>query len=662
MRHSVLIGITICAIGWIINSRGYTQEKDASSGDKPAATATEEKQATETKDSEATDAEQNGDAKAEEAKEDRTKIEATKKDAEKNGEAKKDADKKEADKKEADEKKANKLVLASLTLESSYPEGPGQAGIFGELELNLHKVVERLDKIAKDDKVVGVILKLRNPDIGRGKIDELRAAISRVRKAGKKVYADIEMTMSNEYMLACACDEIIMPPSGMLSIPGVRFEMTYFKELLDKLGVQAEMMQVGDYKGAAEPVTRTEMSPEFRKQIESLVDDYYEQMVNSISEDRKLDKAKVKELIDHAIFTPERAKKEKLIDRVGYEDEIRDQLKQQLKADELSIVKDYGKPEIDTDFSGITGMMKFMELIMGGGQSARASKNKKVAIIYAVGMIVPGESSSGLFAEVLGSETIVKALRKAEEDKNVVAIVLRVDSPGGSALASDLIWREVTRIEKPIVASMGDTAASGGYYISMGADRIFAEPGTLTGSIGVVGGKMSVRGLMNKVGVNPQVVARGQNSGWLSMTEPFSESERKAWKEMMTEIYEQFTTKAAKGRSMEVARLQELAQGKLYSGRMALEVKLVDELGTLDDAVAEAKKLGGLKAEEKAELLILPEPKNFFEELFGGPSLESRVRAAVPEVADQLGELGAIRKLFAEPAAATVMPFQVKIK
>ncbi len=256
-----------------------------------------------------------------------------------------------------------------------------------------------------------------------------------------------------------------------------------------------------------------------------------------------------------------RAKEVRLIDRVAYEDEFRDQLKTDLKTDEVVFQKDYGKKKIDNDFSGLAGFMKLMELMTGVETPMKSGKGDKIAIIYAVGPIMEAASSeNGMFeSEAVTSEVIIKAIRQAEADATVKGIVLRVDSPGGSALASDLIWRDVVKAKKPVVASMGNTAASGGYYISMGADKILAEPGTLTGSIGVVGGKLAIKGLLAKVGVTTEVISRGKNSGTWSMTEPFSATEREAWKRLMGDIYRQFTSKAAEGRKMDLAKLESLA-------------------------------------------------------------------------------------------------------
>jgi protease IV len=585
------------------------------------------------------------------------------------------ADEKTAnDKDKSAEKSKSKLTLASFMLDESYPEGPGQPGIFGELSPNLGKIIERINKAASDDKIFGIVIHLNDAELGLGEINELRAAIAHARKLGKKVYADLYEGRSGSYMLACACDEIIMPPVSELTVSGVRMEITYFKGLLDKLGIKADMLQMGAYKGAAEPLTREKMSPEFRKQTEKVIDDFYQQLVDTVADERKLDIGKVKDLIDEGLFTADRAKEVGLIDHVEYLDQFRKELAEKKHVDDVVLAEDYGKKQLDEeDFSGFAGFMKMFELFSGSEQRGKVSSAQKIAIVYAVGEINTGESKGGLSGESMGSETIIKALREAEKDPKVVAIVLRVDSPGGSAMASDLMWREITRIKakKPIVASMGDMAASGGYYISMGCTKILAEPGTLTGSIGVVGGKLALKGLFDKIGISTDTISRGKNNGWMSSDTPFSDSEREVITRLMKDCYKQFTEKAAAGRNLPLSEMDSLAGGRLYSGRMAKESKLVDDIGTLDDAVDEAKRLAGLKTDDKIERLILPKPRSFLEDLFGGSLLQSETKVMASagstgkgfagQLLGQLEQAEDLVQLFAEPAVL-IMPYQVRIK
>ena len=271
--------------------------------------------------------------------------------------------------------------------------------------------------------------------------------------------------------------------------------------------------------------------------------------------------------------------------------------------------------------------------------------------------------------QTLGSDTLIKAIRTAREDKTVKAVVLRIDSPGGSALASDLMWRELELLEKPFYASMGDTAASGGYYIAMGADKIYAEPGTLTGSIGVVGGKMAIGGLLNNVGITTSVISRGKNSGVFSMTTGFSDNERAVMQKLLNAVYEQFTSKAAQGRGMELKQLKALAGGRVYTGRQALKNGLVDELGTLADAIAAVKEKAGFKPDQKMELMVLPKPTNPLESLFGpmDPDAQSStafrqaLNSLAPELVAQFQHLE-LMNLFGSQRVMVLMPFRLQVK
>ena len=580
------------------------------------------------------------------------------------------------DSKDAKEKKSAQFAVIELS--GSYSEGPEQPGIFSEISENLSRIIERVDQAAKDEKIAGVILEFRDLELGRGKIHELRTAIARARKAGKKVYADLRSGESGDYVLAAACDEIVMPESGTLAVAGVRAEVTFYKDLLDKLGIQAEILQKGAYKGTGEIFTRSNMSREFREDIDSLVDDFYDQLIDTIAADRKLDRGRVKDLVDQGIFPASEAKAAGLIDRVAYRDELIDQLKKSMNVDEIKLIEKYGKKKLDEDFSGFNGFLKLMQMLTGNEPSDTSGKNKKIAVIYAAGEIVEGKGTSGLFGgEVIGGDTMIKALRDAEKNPKVVAIVLRIDSPGGSALASDLVWREVVQCKKPIVASMGDVAASGGYYIAMGAKKIIAEPGTVTGSIGVVGGKIALKGLMDKVGVNTEIISRGKNSGWQSSSEPFTPSERDAWSKSMDDMYRQFTSKAADGRGIDLKHLQDdLAGGRVFTGRVAVGKHLVDRVGTLDDAVAEAKSLAGLKADEPIDRLNLPKAKTFFESLFGDAGADDEFGAAALQLEKRLGkqlggEFGSLGRTFGEAAqfsrlfnrpAVLVLPYRLEIK
>ncbi len=569
---------------------------------------------------------------------------------------------------------------AHIELKGAYPEGPQMLGLFGEGSESLSDAIARVDKAAKDDAVQGVLLKINGAQIGRGKLNEFRQAIGRVKAKGKKVIAYLDSADSADYLVASLCDEVVMPEPGMLMLLGVRSEVSFYKNLFDFVGVKAEMLRVGEYKSAAEPYSRTEMSKEFREELEQVLGDFYDQMVETVATGRKLDPEKVKVAIDNGPYTATSAKELGLVTRIAYEDELSDILKAMQPGAPFKLTKRYGKKKIDTDFSGFAGMMKMMNMLMGVDQQPRRTFGTKIAVIHATGMIMPGPSSTDMFGgSTLGSDTLVKAIDKAATDASVKAIVLRIDSPGGSALASDLIWRALQKVGKPVVASMSDVAGSGGYYIAMGAETIFAEPGTITGSIGVVGGKIAFEGLYNKIGITTSVVSRGKNSGILSTTSGFTDSEREAMTKLLHDIYRQFTEKAAKGRKMEVAALEKLARGRIYSGETALKLGLIDKIGTLDDAIEHARQLAGIGPDEKFERLILPRPVSPLESLFGpinpdeqthigidastavDSALANALKSLAPDLADDLRFALQVNRL-ARESRLTLMPFKVRIR
>jgi len=565
------------------------------------------------------------------------------------------------------------LGVAHIEIKGSYPEGAQLPGLFGEMTEGLAEGIGRLEKAAGDDKVGALILKIENPSIGWAKVHEFQRAIAKVRAKGKRVVAMLDSASTPDYLVAASCDEIVMPESGALMLLGLRAEVSFYKNLLDKLDIKAEMLRVGEYKSAAEPFTRTEMSPEFRQEMEAILDDYLRQIVDAIAEGRKLDRDKILAAIDSGPHTARSAKEWGLIDRLAYEDELPEIMKNGTDR-EVKVTQRYGRKKLDTDFSGFGGMMKMMNMMLGLEQPQRRTSTPKIAIIHATGAIMEGKSTTDLFGgQTLGSDTFIKAVRKAADESTVKAVVVRVDSPGGSALASDLMWRALEKVGKPVVVSMGDVAASGGYYISMGADRIFAEPGTLTGSIGVVGGKVALKGLFDKIGITTTVLSRGKNSGTLSILEGFTDSEREAMTRMLHDIYDQFTRKAAAGRKMEHEQLEKLARGRVYTGAMALKVGLVDELGTLEDAVAHARTLAGLKPDDKVDRMILPKPVSPLEQLFGpldpdaevssgqSNALVSALRSAAPDLVEQLqGAL--VAQLLAKEGRLLLMPFRLSVK
>jgi protease-4 len=564
--------------------------------------------------------------------------------------------------------------VAHIKLSGSLGESPPTADpLFGGGE-NFKSKLDRIKKAAKDDKINALYLHLDGLHVGWAKIDELSRAIADFRKSGKKAFAYLEAGDTKDYLLALSCDEVCLPESGWLMLTGIRAEVAFYKDLFEKIGVKADMLQMGDFKSAAEPFMRSSMSEPARKQFTTVIDDYYEKSIVErivrLRGDKKFTAEQVKKLIDEGPYTARGALEAGLIDRVAYAEKFREQLKKPLKADKITIVKDYGKDKKKgNDLSSAFDLFKL--LLDMPKKKSTSLKGPGIAVIHAVGVITTGKSEEGLFgAETVGSTTMIEAIRQAEKDDMVKAIVLRVDSPGGSALASDLIWHELKRSKKPIVASMSDVAASGGYYISMAAKKIYADPGTLTGSIGVVGGKLALGGLFDKVGIKTEIISRGANAGIFSAEKPFSDSERKAITALMKDVYDQFLDKALEGRQKAGKKLTrddlvKLAGGRIWTGRQAKDNGLIDELGGLGDAIAAARALTDLPADKEPELLLLPKSKGFLDSLLEdklgsrAPALRMRsLLREVPELHRKLRSLDGMFQLRSEPVWLT-LPYQI---
>jgi protease-4 len=569
------------------------------------------------------------------------------------------------------------VTLAHIKLSGDLDETPVAADPFGGSGENFKTKIDRIKKAKADKSIQGLYLQIDNPGIGWAKLDELSRAIADFRKSGKKVFAYVDSAETKDYLLALACDEVCMPECGSLMLTGLRAEVMFYKDLFDKVGVKADMLTMGDAKTAAEPFMRTSLTDASRKQLQGVLDDHFDNdLVGRIIKARsakKLSKEQVEKIIDDGPYTAKKALQLGLIDRVAYSEAFEDSFKKTLDAPSVKIVKNYEQEKKEeVDLGSLAGLLKLMSAMSGSKE--RKSDKPKVAVIYIVGTITSGKSSISLFGmQSVGSDTIIEAIRQAEDDKTVKAIVLRVDSPGGSALASDLMWNELVKCKKPVIASMSDVAASGGYYVSMGSKKIYAEPGTLTGSIGVLGGKITLGGAYEKVGIKTEVLSRGANAGLMSLDKPFSESERKAMTAMMAETYDQFLDKALEGRKragkkMTRDELVKLAGGRVWTGRQALANGLIDELGTLDDAIADAWKTAGMPADKEPELLILPKPRSLMDTLMGSGS-DARVmnlRAApllreMPEMTRKIGSVEALLRLRAEPVWL-MSPYQVEVR
>ena len=535
-----------------------------------------------------------------------------------------------ADEPEKKKKPEPKPVVAHIAIGGSLDEeGGGAGGLFGGgggSHDTLPALLKKIHKAKLDPAVKALYLQIEEPSFGLfsfGKIEEVRRAIADFRAAGKPAFAYLESVGGLEYLIATACDTIAIPESGEFGLTGLHLEMQFYKDFFEKVKIKADFLTMGDAKGAADPYLRTEMSPANRKQYEMVMDDLYENgLIGAICKDRTAKKWKpedVKKLIDTAPHLAKAALEAGLVDRLAYANEFEAEMLKKATDGKGEISRNYGKEKNADEGNPFAALMKLMQ-----PAKKTASKKPKIAVIYAVGGITGGKSGGGLMGgSTMGSTTIIEAVEQAEKDDTVKAIVLRIDSGGGSALASDLMWNALRNCKKPVVASMGDVAASGGYYIAMGAKKVYAEPGTLTGSIGVLGGKLVLGETMNWVGLRTQTLNRGQNAGWSSSNSMFSESERTAITKTMAGIYDQFLDRTVQNRkaagvAMTVDTLKPLAGGRIWTGRQAKERGLVDELGTLSDALADAKAMAKMDGKAEPELLILPEPSNFLDKLLEG--------------------------------------------
>jgi len=480
--------------------------------------------------------------------------------------------------------------------------------VFGREVDTVRGFVDNLQKAKRDSRIKTVLLMPSGLQLPYwAKVQELRDAVIDFRKSGKRVVAFLEYGGDREYFLASAADKVYLLPSSPLDLSGVASYEIFLRGAFDKVGAYPDFIHIGDYKSAANQLTEKGFTPAHREMTESLNRDMYDQLVRGIAEGRKKSEQDVRALLDQGPFVPEEALRLGLVDDLAYEDELDDR--------EPTLSED--------DMDRIEGRNYLRITPASVGFRPRS----RIALVYAVGTIASGKSTfDPLNGTVLGSDTLIEQIRDARDDDSVKAIVLRVDSPGGSALASDVIWRElmITRQAdnaRPLIVSMSDLAASGGYYIAMAGDSIVAQPGTLTGSIGVFGGKIAIGGALNKIGVNHDAVVSGPNASIDSPFTPFTPSQRVKVQSMMQSIYDDFVEKAAESRKTTPEKMHAVAQGRVWTGQQARERGLVDALGGLDTAIAIAKERAKIPKDEDVELVVFTGQRTLYEALseqFGG--------------------------------------------
>jgi protease-4 len=529
--------------------------------------------------------------------------------------------------------------------------------LFGGTDQSLTSLVLQFKKAKVDKRIKVVLLEIDMSGAGWGKSEEIRDAIADFRSSGKPVYAYMEYGMNKEYYIASACDKIYLAPPGELFINGLAADVMFFRGSLDKLGIYPDIFQIGKYKSVGDTFTRKDMSDAHKEFMNSLLDDLYNRYVDAIAKGRGKTSDQVRAIIDDAPYGAAKAKEIGLIDGATYREDLEKELKTQLgykEADPLRIVKSSDYNDVPPESLGL-------------------DQGEKIAVIYATGDIGSGQSeNSPSGSQSIGSDTLSKAIDDARDDKSIKAIVIRVDSPGGSGLASDIIWHSVVaaKEKKPVVISMSDVAASGGYYIACGASKIIAQPSTITGSIGVVAGKPVLKGFYDWLGITNEYLLRGKNAGMFRETEKFTPEERAKFEDWIkTTYYNDFVPKVAKGRGKDAAYIDSVAQGRVWTGFQGKERGLVDEFGGLDRAVEVAKDLAKIPKDKGVHRVILPYPRSFIQELLSeGDEAHTQTKqreavlATLPDDARRAVRYMALLDRMKSGESMLLMPFDLRIK
>jgi protease-4 len=520
--------------------------------------------------------------------------------------------------------------------------------VFGRDLNTVRGFVEALQKASRDDRVRAVLLMPSALELPYwGKVQEMRDAVVAFRKSGKSVTAFLEYGGDREYYLASAADRVFLMPTSSLDLTGVASYEMFLRGTLDKLGAFADFVHIGEYKTAANQLTERGFTPEHREMAQSLNRDMYEQLIAAIAEGRKKSEAEIRDLLDQGPFIASQALEAGLVDELAYEDELDDRVPELADGDESRRIDGGNYQRIRP-------------------QSVGVRPRSRIAVLYIVGTIVSGKSGfDTVNGGVVGSDTIVEQIRKIRDDDSIRAIVVRVDSPGGSSVASDVIWRElkITRDEdpdRPLVTSMSDLAASGGYYVAMPSEAIVAQPGTLTGSIGIFGGKIVIGGTMGKAGVTTEMVKSGANADIYSPFAPFTPAQRVKVETFMQGFYQNFIGKVAESRKSTPEAIHRVAQGRVWTGRQALAHGLVDALGGLDTAVALAKEKAKIPAGEDVQLVVYPERRGLLDALseqFGGGTAGLWSMLAGTTERRAVAALSAPSRLFRRGEPLALMPF-----
>lgn len=516
------------------------------------------------------------------------------------------------------------------------------AGIAGQTSISMLDTWRLLRSAAADDRIRAVLVVPRGLTCGWGKIDEIREGLEVIRKAGKPVYARLEAPGMREYYLATAASKVFLSPEDWLDVKGLRIEAQYFRKTLAKLGVEVEVEHIGKYKDAADTFARDSMTPETRQVLDSILDDTYSRLVNGIAKARGKRHDEVRAMIDDGPFLAAAAKDKGLIDGLLYSDQVEELLKQDAKSASLARIghRDYLRATEDSSDVG--------------------RRRPKIAVLAAQGDIIRG-SLDGMFAsdQVITPGAMTRQLRALAADSTIRGVILRVDSPGGDGIASDEILREVRELrkKKPVVVSMSDLAASGGYYIAMSGDPIVAYPGTYTGSIGVIFGKVNLAGLYDKLGIKTEILKRGRFADIDTGSHALTPEGRRKLRESLEVFYDGFVQRVAEGRKMDKAAVNELAQGRVWLGSQAKANHLVDELGGIDRAIDLLKTKAGIDRDTRVRVLAYPVKRSFWQEFLGRRTDSSESLAK-----DVRGRVGPGIVPWLEGGVLRVMPYRLQIR
>ena len=511
----------------------------------------------------------------------------------------------------------------------------------------LSDVIRAIDEAKTDDNIKGISILNDESDLGLAQLKALRDELEAFKKSGKFVYAYSNMYSQKEYYLNSVANTVYINPIGELDFKGLSSEVLFFKDFQEKSGLKMEVIRHGKYKSAVEPFLENEMSPANREQVLALLNSVWNSMVTDISKSRNVSVSQLNTIANGLLArTPEMAKTQKLVDVIAYEDDYHNAIRKVLKVD---YDEDYNKIDIKDYADNVAKTVK------------ENSSKDKIAIIYAQGEIGNGEGD----LNIIGEGSMRRSLQEARKNENIKAIVLRIDSPGGNALTSDLIWREIelTKKVKPVVVSMGNYAASGGYYLACNANKIFAEANTITGSIGVFGTLPNFSKLIDKVGIHVAQVNTHENAAEYSVFKPLEEKFRIVTQESVERIYNTFINRVAAGRKMTFAQVDAIAQGRVWSGSEAVKVGLVDEIGGMDAALKEAAKLAKINTYKTQNF---PQYEKSFDDLLsnlGLPFFKTKENFIKEEVGvENYKIIEQIRKMNTKKGTQILMPFEINIK